>query len=263
MGEGGFDQEKYLERIGHCGVVEVSEEGLRVLHRAQMLSIPFENFDVILGRTISLQPAVLFDKLVNRRRGGYCFELNGLFLEALKTFGFTARPLLARVHLAGEPRGRTHQLSLVRIGENCLLADVGFGAAHLLSPIPLEVGFHAESAGRSFRLADAGDYGFMLQTRDNDDWRDLYSFDLSAVFPGDIFNGNYFTSTHPESFFKSGKMASLPLPDGRVTLLDNKLSIYSCGKEEVKIVPAGSGYFEALIRYFGIELDCNFEQLVM
>ena len=255
-----FDQDRYLDRIGLSEGIKDNEDGLGALHLAQILSIPFENFDVMLGRTISLEPSLLYDKLVNRRRGGYCFELNGLFLAALRTFGFSARPLLARVHLAGEPRGRTHQLSLVRIGERNLLADVGFGAAHLLSPIPMEIGYTMVSGGQSFRLADAGDYGTMLQVLENERWKDLYSFDFSPVFPGDIFNGNYYSSTHPDAFFKSARMASLPLKNGRRSLVDKRLRIISNGEEKVETLPGGRGYLDALKRYFGIELDCDCEQ---
>ena len=110
-----FALDTYLERLNYSGVVQPTEDRLEALHRAQVYRIPFENFDILLGRGISLEPAALCDKLVHRARGGYCFELNGLFLMALQTFGFDAHALLARVHLTGTPTGRGHQLALVTL----------------------------------------------------------------------------------------------------------------------------------------------------
>jgi len=101
-----FAPDLYLARLHYAGSVRPTEDRLEVLHRAQAYTIPFENFDILLGRGIALEPAALCDKLVRRARGGYCFELNGLFLLALRAFGFDARALLARVHLTGTPTGR-------------------------------------------------------------------------------------------------------------------------------------------------------------
>ncbi len=78
-----FELDTYLDRLRYSGVVQPTEDQLETLHRAQVYTIPFENFDILLGRGISLEPAALFDKMVRRKRGGYCFELNGLFLMAL------------------------------------------------------------------------------------------------------------------------------------------------------------------------------------
>lgn len=97
---GEFDLEAYLCRVNFSGSTVVSADTLERLHHAHFHSIPFENFDVLLGRGIRLDPKALFDKLVLGKRGGYCFELNGLFLQALQAMGFRARPLLARDHVA-------------------------------------------------------------------------------------------------------------------------------------------------------------------
>ena len=94
-----FALEPYLQRLHYAGDIQPTEDRLEALHRAQAYTIPFENFDILLGRGISLDPSALYDKLVHHARGGYCFELNGLFLMALQAVGFEARALLARVHL--------------------------------------------------------------------------------------------------------------------------------------------------------------------
>jgi N-hydroxyarylamine O-acetyltransferase len=101
MTDSSFDLDAYLERVKCPAVTRATEEGLEDLQRAQLTTIPFENFDILLGRGVSVAPAAIVAKLVHRARGGYCFELNGLHVMALKALGFDARPILARVHLSG------------------------------------------------------------------------------------------------------------------------------------------------------------------
>ena len=197
MSLSGFDAPAYLRRIGLSTPTRVSAKGLDTLHRAQAFSIPFENFDILLGRGINLDKDAVFNKLVNHRRGGYCFELNGLFLRALIHFGFTARPLLARVHIRGMITGRSHQLSLVTIDGEDWLADVGFGGNGMVAPLPLETGKNFLQNNVTYRLIEQKPFGTMLQVLDEHRWSDLYSFDLTHVTEEDIKLGNYFTSTHP------------------------------------------------------------------
>jgi N-hydroxyarylamine O-acetyltransferase len=185
MDKKAFDLDAYLQRLNYSGVVHPTEEGLEALHRAQVYTIPFENFDILLGRGISLEPAALCDKLVHRARGGYCFELNGLFLLALQAIGFEARPLLARVHLhvVDPPSGREHQLSLVTLRGRHWIADVGFGSFGFHAPLPFELNHPTSHDGLTFRLVEAEPFGIMLQILKKGHWLDLYSFDLGQVFP--------------------------------------------------------------------------------
>jgi len=256
-----FDRDAWLERIGHAQGVRASEDDLETLHRAQAYSIPFENFDILLGRGVSLEPAAIVDKLVGHRRGGYCFELNGLLLLALEQIGFEARPLLARVHLSGEPSGRGHMLLLVTLNGRQWIADVGFGGPGLRAPIPFEHERVAQQDGRSFRLVDAGPFGTLLQTRRGEEWMDLYSFDLAHVIAADIAYGNHYTSTHPSSFFTTARVAALPRPAGRVTLLDRTLKIETPDGERAEELSDNPAYLDALREHFGIELDAPYTAL--
>jgi N-hydroxyarylamine O-acetyltransferase len=256
-----FAKDAYLERINHDGIPRRTEDGLAALHRAQIFAIPFENFDIQMGRGISLAPEALVDKLLRRARGGYCFELNGLFLMALKAFGFDARALLARVHLHGEPSGRGHQIVLVEIRNRRWIADVGFGYPHLHRPIPLELNHPTDQGGRRFRLSEAGPFGIMLQTWEGGGWRDVYSFDLGHVFPGDIAYGNHFTATHPDSLFTSARVAALPREEGAVTLHNLTLRERAANQDFVRELPEGPAYMEALRTHFGIELDLPYNAL--
>jgi len=256
-----FILEPYLERLHYVGNVEPSADKLEALHRAQAYTIPFENFDILLGRGIDLDPATLCDKLVNKKRGGYCFELNGLFLMALHASGFDARALLARVHLVDPPTGRGHQLILVTLQGKEWIADVGFGGPGLRAPIPFELNHPTTQDGQTFQLIEAGPYGIMLQTLKDGHWQNLYSFDLGHVFPGDIAYGNHFTSTHPGSFFTFARVAALPRPNGRVSLFNRTLRNLTADGEHEQEIAEGRAYLEALKTHFGIELDVPYEAL--
>jgi len=256
-----FALDAYLERVHYAGSVHPTEDRLEALHRAQVYTIPFENFDILLGRGVALDPVALCDKLVHRARGGYCFELNGLFLLALQTFGFDARALLARVHLSGTPTGRGHQLALVTMQGREWLADVGAGRLTLRAPIPLELNRIATQDGRTFRLVEADPFGIMLQTLHEGQWLQLYSFDVGYVCPADIAYGNHFTSTHPSSLFTSARVVALAHPNGQVSLLNCTRRTVTAGIEHAQELEEGPTYVEALKRHFGIELDAPYEAM--
>ena len=209
-----FELDAYVARIGYRGTLAPTEDCLEALHRAQVYTIPFENFDILLGRGISLDIETLFDKLVHHRRGGYCFELNGLYLEALARIGFDARPLLGRVHHEDTVTGRSHQLSLVTMGGRQWIADVGFGRQGLRAPIPLEFNRVVKQDIDQYRLVEIEPFGIVLQGWVEGEWQAFYSFDLGHIFPNDIVYGNHYTSTHPHSFFTYARIATLPVAHG-------------------------------------------------
>ena len=256
-----FDLDAYLQRIGCMGETSPTLDALMSLHHAQLYTIPFENFDIQLGRDINLDPEAIFEKIVLQRRGGYCFELNGLFLMALKSIGFDARALLARVHILGAPTGRVHQLELITIDGTQWIADVGFGADTPRRPILLEFDQIMDHDGQTIRLVKDKKFGTILQCLKEDHWIDLYSFDLEHVCPGDIDLGNYFTSTHPSSPFVIARVAALPIQNGVVTLFNNTLKMVIAENESVQELEEGQAYLNALNDYFGIELAAPYEQL--
>ncbi len=256
-----LDPTAYLERIGYSGKVEPILDVLEALQRAQHFTIPFENFDIALGKGIDLRREKLIQKLVHSRRGGYCFELNGLFLMALRNFGFDARALLARVHVTGVPSGRSHQLSLVTIDERQWIVDVGFGSNTPRTPVPLVLGQEISAPGQIIRLSESEPFGTMLQTKNGEDWDDLYSFDLGHVCPGDIAYGNHYTSTSPDSFFTRDRVAALPVKGGGITLLNDKLTKNVEGELTTTQLEPGQPYIDALRTHFGIELEARYNDL--
>ena len=225
-----FNKEEYLKRINYKGVISSGFEFLKSIRLAQHRSIPFENFDICLGKVISLEPKVLMEKLISKKRGGYCFELNGIFLLALKEFGFESRELLGRVHLSGEPTGRSHFIVLVTIGSEKWVVDTGFGAETPSMPIPLVCNQTFSSGEYSYRLIEDDLYGYMLQSNNDTEWKNLYSFDLNHVCSGDIDYGNYYTSTNPKSIFFQGRIATIPLVSGRKSIYNMQFKKVINGK---------------------------------
>jgi N-hydroxyarylamine O-acetyltransferase len=213
-----FDFDAYALRIGVTG-----HSGLADVHRAHAVSIPFENLDPHRGVPVSLDREALQRKLVDERRGGYCFEHNLLLKSALEALGAEVDLMLARVRVGAPPgaiRPRTHLVLRVRDGGGEWHADVGFGAGTLLDPIPFGPGEVHEQSGWRFRVVPEG-AELVLQTANGSDWIDLYAFIPEPVPQIDVETSNWFTSTHPRSPFVTGLIVTSHRPDGtRLSLSD-------------------------------------------
>ncbi|MEZ9630545.1 N-hydroxyarylamine O-acetyltransferase [Vibrio breoganii] len=252
---------QYLSRIGLSKQPEISPLGLKALHISQHRTVPFENFDVIAGRKIETTGDGIFEKVVTNKRGGYCFELNGLMLRVLSAIGFGARALLGRVHLSGTPTGRGHQFTLVTIDGQQWLVDVGFGSQTPRHPLPLKMDTELHTDLQTFRLVSHDLYGTMLQVKEQQAWMDLYSFDMQEVCAGDIEYGNHYTSTSPNSVFTSAGIASIATQEGTVTLLNDLLKIKK-GEQITEIKLSNeSDYFKQVKTHFGLDLDMPYQKI--
>jgi N-hydroxyarylamine O-acetyltransferase len=213
-----FDIDAYLERIGLHGRPRIEE-----VHRGHVTSIPFENLDPQRGVPVSLALEDLERKLVSRRRGGYCFEQNLLLKAALEALGAEVEVFLARVR-QGSKRGvirpRTHLVLGVRAEGARWHADVGFGSASLLEPLPFGAGREYEQSGWRFRVVEDGPE-LVLQLYREQAWVDLYGFIPEPVPLVDAETSNWFTSTHPRSPFVTGLIVGLRKDDGALWLLSD------------------------------------------
>ena len=213
-GADSFPLDAYLERIGVSGSPGLAD--ITEVHRGHVLAIPFENLDPHRGVPVSLAPDALVGKLVDDRRGGYCFEQNLLLAAALEALGAGVEVMLARVRL-GRPKGtvgpRTHVVLRVTADGREWLADAGFGNGTPLEPIPFGPGDEHEQAGWRFRVAAEG-RAHVLQTVRDGEWTDLYAFLPEPVPAVDLETSNWFTSTHPRSPFVTGLIVSAVRPDG-------------------------------------------------
>src|SRR5688572_12691144 len=161
-----MDVDRYLRRIGYQGPRTPTLETLKALHRAHLLSVPFENLDIHFGTRIALDGEKLADKILTRSRGGFCYELNGLFGELLRSLGFRVDLLSARVADAEGSFGPEfdHLTLLVHL-DSPWLADVGFGDSFRL-PMRLEHGFELTDESGTYRLAHDGEWTVLKKEGD-------------------------------------------------------------------------------------------------
>ena len=221
----GLDLEAYLARIGYSGELDTTIETLTALHRAHVLSIPFENLDILLGRPIRLDLESLQAKLVRDRRGGYCFEQNALFAAVLEHLGFAVTGLAARVRWAtsAPPRGPTWSSPSTSTGPRWL-ADVGFGGDTLLDPVAVRRRRARPQGAWAFRLVDDGDVRVLWGLR-AEGWLDLYAFTDEPQLPVDYEVANHFTSTWPRSPFVTKVIAQRSGLDERWMLIEDELRV--------------------------------------
>jgi N-hydroxyarylamine O-acetyltransferase len=250
------ERRAYLARIG-ADQVASDAAGLTALQQAHRYAITFENLDIALGRGIRIEPDWLFDKLVARGRGGYCFEQNALFLGMLRGFGFDARPVLGRVWLSageGEVPPRTHTLNLVQIDGADVIADVGFGGS-FVPPMRLAADEVTTTPDRvRHRLMRVAGHGWMLQRDAGNGWERQYSFTTEPVWPADLEAANHWTATRPGTRFTTTRIVSRAFPDGMASLTDRVLTVRRAGGEEKQPVEDPETYGLVLRELFDLAL---------
>ncbi len=219
----------YFEHIQYEGPYRPAWEVLRDLHIKHTCAIPFENLSSFTGMPVVLDVDSIMQKFIGQRRGGYCYEHNLLFQRVLQELGFTVRGLAARVSLnqaVDAITHRSHMLLLVEAEGTAFIADTGFGGLTLTAPIRFVTDIVQDTPHGPYRLLRKGEAYYGLQARTNNEWRDLYSFDLSQQYQQDFEVFNWYVSTHPTSFFVSDLVAARPAPDGRHILHNSKYSFY-------------------------------------
>lgn len=251
------EAEAYLSRIGGRVPEAPTLEALASLHRTHLLSVPFENLDISLGRPIRLERDALVAKVVAARRGGYCYELNGLFALLLRHLGYAVDLVSARVATAagGLTDEFDHVALVVSDGrlDEPVLADVGFGEG-FVEPLPLRDGFERRERGQAVGLARRDDLWTYRERRDGEDWRDRFVFTTAPHPLTDFAARNEWQQTSPESHFTRSRVASLLTSDGRVTLSGSRLITTTHGHREEVELPDEGAVRAALAGHFGIVL---------
>jgi N-hydroxyarylamine O-acetyltransferase len=267
------DLDAYFARIGYRGSRAPTLETLHAISLAQVQAIPFEALDVLLGRRIDLDPRAVEDKLVHRRRGGYCFEQNTLLLRVLAALGYEVQPISARVRW-GRTRDyvppRTHVLVRVelgaRFGDDSWLVDCGIGTMSLTSAIRLVVDEEQATAHEPRRLVAAGSWdGPALSRRSpeallyhqvklGEEWHDVAELTLEEMHPIDREVGNWYTSAHPGSSFRQRLLTTRATPDGRLSLFNRELTRRGPdGVARVERVASPEHLLRVLADEFGLE----------
>jgi N-hydroxyarylamine O-acetyltransferase len=251
---------EYLKRIGFTEPIAATTGSLRALHRAHMLAVPFENLDIHLGRPIVIDEESFFDKVIHNRRGGFCYELNGLFAALLRTIGFDVTLLSARViDKNGRPGPEYDHLTLlVKIEdsepERTWLADVGFGDS-FLEPLDLGTTDEQRQCGATYRVTKDGD-GCAMERLHNGEWRTQYLFTLQPRPLSEFSEMCVYHQSSPDSPFTRGRVCSRATLDGRITLSDSRLVITSGGERSER--PLSEAQFSNVLKeYFDIDIDLN------
>jgi len=223
-----FRLERYLARVGFHGTIGPDLATLAALHAAHVDAIPFESLDPLLRRPVNLDLAAVQEKLVDARRGGYCFEQNALFRAALEAIGFKVTGLGARVRWMSPPDSalgpKTHMTLRVDLPDAAYLADVGFGACVLDSPLLLKADGEQRTAMGTYRLTKT-DGLLWLSAQQPAGWRTMYVFDLEPQIHADYELSNWFTSTSPRAPFTSTLILERVSGDKRYKLMNRRLAI--------------------------------------
>ncbi|RON39995.1 arylamine N-acetyltransferase [Pseudomonas brassicacearum] len=223
----------YLRRLGFDAPPAPTLETLRQLQLRHTGAFPFENLSTLSGQPVLIDLPSIEQKVLHDGRGGYCYELNNLFLALLQALGFDARGISGRV-VMGQPEGawtaRTHRLSLVTLGGVRYITDVGFGGMVPTAPLMLDTPSEQFTPHEPYRI-DQHEDGYTLRANVGGEWRAMYIFDLQRQEDIDYAVGNWYVSTHPESSFARQLMVARTGEGWRRTLNNGSFAIHRIGSE--------------------------------
>lgn len=253
-----FDVDKYLQRL-KCNRERVpSLKYLRTLHKAHLFQIPFENLDIHLGHEILLDINKIYNKVILKKRGGFCYELNGLFHRLLSELGFTCHLISARTYENGELGPPfDHAAILVYFEDQFYLLDVGFGDL-FLDPKLLNPGAIQMDYTKYFRVDKTIDDEYILNASDNSfDYHPKYLFTTEERQFIEFIDMCHYHQTNEKSHFTKKKVITRATPQGRITLTDTTLAITNAGKKEKQTILNKDEFKVKLHEYFGIHFMRN------
>jgi N-hydroxyarylamine O-acetyltransferase len=246
----------YLERINYHGSLAPTAETLRELHVAHLLAVPFENLSIHAKQPIVLEDESLFAKIVEGKRGGFCYEANGLFAALLRALGFEVAMLSASV---ADPEGNfgpdfDHMALMVSL-EQRWLADVGFGDS-FLEPLLLDERGEQVQGNRAYRIIPDGAHLILMQREDGDEWKAQYRFTLQNYTYADYAEMCRYHQTSPQSHFTRARICSRATPEGRVTLSEMRfITTTEQGGRTERTLTSQEEYAAILREHFGIVMS--------
>ena len=245
--------EKYFRRIGLEMPETVVPDGelLKKLHFAHCTTVPYENLDIIRGIPLRLDDEGLYQKVVEEGKGGYCFELNGLFAWLLRELGYKVTEFAAR-YLRGESSipMRRHRVLKVEAVDGVYIADVGIGEVCQRYPLLLAEGLEQPQFDECYRFDKDDFLGWVLMDLHKGQWRQLYSFTEEPQLPQDYLALSCYCEKHPDSPFIHAEMFSLKTAEGRITLDGNVYKEFVNG--EVSVKELGEDEMSAAYAKFGL-----------
>lgn len=249
-----FNLDDYLKRIQFTGQAQPDLTTLQQLMQCQLYTVPFENLDVQAGKIISLDPDDIIDKIVYRNRGGYCYEVNGLFALALQAIGFDYQLVAARPMFYPVLRPKTHMVLVVNLDGQQWLCDLGFGSYGLRQPMNLQqldqaVAQHPDI----FRLSRDADSEYLLEAKVAGEWQKQFAFNLSPYLWVDFVPANYLNSTHPDAIFTQKYLVVRHHATGRYILFGDQFKSVQDNDVHSETIETAQ-LSDYLQRYFGLNL---------
>ena len=240
MNASNFTLSDYCDRIGYEGSPTADLASLTRLMRNQLFSVPFENLDVQAGKIVSLEPEDIVRKIVYQPRGGYCYEVNGLFAMALSAIGIDYFFVGARPMFYPARRPKTHMVVIAKINNKQYLCDCGFGSYGIRAPMALdEINQTITQDDDNFRLVCDDGKNYVMQALVNGEWVNQYGFDLYPYEMLDFVPANFFNSKHPDAIFVQKLLVVKHNPAGRKILLGNSLKVIENGEVTVSEILDG------------------------
>ena len=251
------DSGKYLKRIGLEPIEKADKQTLDALVLAHQRSVPFENLDVYDAETdLSLNIRELYDKIVLRRRGGYCFELNAAFMALLQNLGYNCYSVAVRVVMGGvtRPMPLSHRGTIVTIDGVRYFCDVGFGGPSPQGALLLDEKGNQQSGPNVFSISK-NEHGTVINQVKNGLEEPLLAFSETPCDPVDFLALNEYQSKSKHSMFKKMRVCNLVTKTGSITLSENVMKIHSDGDTTEKTLATEPELRAALKDHYGIEID--------
>ena len=246
-----FKLTDYCQRIGFSGELRADLPTVQALMQQQLRTIPFENLDVLAGKPISLEPDDIVAKLIGRRRGGYCYEVNGLFAMVLQVLGIPYQFVAARPMFYPVKRPRTHAALVVELEGKQWLVDLGFGSYGIRAPLDLAVlDTPIQQDGDTFMLIQQGS-DWVLKAWVEGQWVNQYGFNHCPVEWIDFAPANWLNSTHPQAIFTQKYLVVRFTEQGRLILFADTFKVVE--NQQVTQTTVQAHEYEAILaREFGL-----------
>lgn len=259
------DLDAYCVRIGYRGPKAPTLETLRTLIELHAGAIPFEAIDVLLKRSVDLDPEAVDARLIRRQRGGCCYEQNGLFKRVLTTIGFEAEGLIGRVRWVASagalPMPRTHMALRVTMDGVPWLVDVGFGSSVPTAPLRLDSSGPQPTRHETFRIVPFGS-ALLVQARIGELWQPLYELFREPQLDVDYEPANWLVSTHPTSHSRHELMVARTTREARYTLLNKRLTIRAPDGRMERQKLGADGIAKALAEDFGLPVEPDWRGVI-
>lgn len=256
---------QYLDQIDYHGVTAPSLEALTVLHRQHLLHIPYENLDLMNGVPLDLDAGALFQKIILNRRGGYCFELQGLFYYLLKSLGYSVTQYAGRfMDEPGDTQMRRHRILVVELAGKRYVCDVGVRSESPRCPLELTEALVQTDGISEYRYQKDPFFGWVLTQREvGKDWKPMLGFTEEVWIDVDFIMPSFYCEKHPDSTFNKFMKVSIFTPDSDLTIVGNTFKVYRGGKVvERRELQTNEEVVKLLNDTFGIQVPDSYQNFL-